>query len=140
MNEEGKTFLISSHILGELSKISTHYGIIKDGNLVEQVSRQELERSCADYYRIEVDDVKRSLPLIEEHIDNIRTEVQDNRTIRIYGLAEGAMLNQILVENRIQVYASGFHHMDLEEYFLARMDNSHSDDSQSVKKGNGKNV
>lgn len=140
LNEEGKTFLISSHILGELSKISTHYGIIKDGNLVEQVSRQELERSCADYYQIEVDDVKRSLPLIEEHIDNIRTEVQDNRTIRIYGLAEGAMLNQILVENRIQVYASGFHHMDLEEYFLARMDNSHSDDSQSVKKGNGKNV
>ncbi|MCI9143347.1 MAG: ABC transporter ATP-binding protein [Lachnospiraceae bacterium] len=140
LNEEGKTFLISSHILGELSKISTHYGIIKDGNLVDQISRQELGKNCADYYQIEVDDVKRSLPLIEEHLKNIQAEVQDNRTIRIYGLAEGVALNRLLVENQIQVYASGFHHMDLEEYFLARMDDSHTGDSQNGKKGEEKNV
>ena len=36
LNEAGKTFIISSHILGELSKLSTHYGIIKDGNLVDK--------------------------------------------------------------------------------------------------------
>ncbi len=140
LNEEGKTFLISSHILGELSKISTHYGIIKDGNLVDQISRQELEKSCTDYYQIEVDDVKRSLPLIMEHIGGSQTEVQDSHTIRIYGLAEGAALNRLLVENQIQVYASGFHHMDLEEYFLARMDGSHIGDSQNGKKEGEKNV
>lgn len=140
LNEEGKTFLISSHILGELSKISTHYGIIKDGNLVDQISRQELEKSCTDYYQIEVDDVKRSLPLIMEHIGGSQTEVQDSHTIRIYGLAEGAALNRLLVENQIQVYASGFHHMDLEEYFLARMDGSHIGDSQNGKKEEEKNV
>lgn len=122
LNQEGKTFIISSHILGELSKISTHYGIIKDGALVEQVSVEALAQSCKDYFRIEVDDAKRALPLILEHAPKLSPEVTDPRTIRLYGLQEGAWVNQLLIENHIQVYASGFHHMDLEDYFLARMD------------------
>ena len=43
--------------------------------------------------------------------------------IRLYDLKDGAWLNHLLIENRVQVYSSGFHHMDLEEYFLNRMDN-----------------
>ena len=58
----------------------------------------------------------------------------DARTIRLYGLQEGAWLNQLLIENHVQVYSSGFHHMDLEEYFLARMD------GQTMGKGEGKNA
>lgn len=124
LREEGKTFLISSHILGELSRISTHYGIIKNGALVEQLSREELERSCADYFQIEVDDVKRALPLVEERMPGIQAEVCDDRNMRLYGMDAGkaAGLNQLLIQGGIQVYGSGFHHMDLEEYFLARMD------------------
>ena len=40
----------------------------------------------------------------------------------MFGAVDGAAVNQMLVENRIAVYASGFHHMDLEEYFLDRME------------------
>ena len=122
LNEEGKTLIISSHILGELSKIFTHYGIIKDGVLVEQISRESLEQKCKSYFQIEVDDINHALPLITEHASGIRAEVYDNRTLRLYDLTEGAWLNQLLVEHHIQVYSSGFHHMDLEEYFLDRMD------------------
>lgn len=122
LNEERKTFLISSHILGELGKISTHYGIIKDGNLVEQLSREELEEKCSDYFRLEVDDVNRTLALIGEHAGQTGAKVQDSHVIHLYGLDSGAELNRILVENGIQIYSSGFHHMDLEEYFLAQMD------------------
>lgn len=122
LNEEGRTLLISSHILGELSKISTHYGIIKEGSLVEQISREELENSCRDYFQIEVDDSRRAMPLIAEHAPGIQTEVCENGRIRLYGLADGAWLNQLLIENHVQIYSSGFHRMDLEEYFLNRMD------------------
>jgi len=122
LNEEGKTLIISSHILGELSKIATHYGIIKEGMLVEQISRESLEQKCQDYFQIEVDDVKRALPLVTEHMPDIRTEVYDSRTLRAYELKDSAQLNQLLVENHIQIYSSGFHHMDLEEYFLDKMD------------------
>lgn len=122
LNEDGKTFIISSHILGELSKLSTHYGIIKDGILVEQLTREELEQKCADYFQIEVNDVKRALPLITENMPEVAAEVCDNADIRVYGLKEGSGLNHLLIENGVQVYSSGFHHMDLEDYFLARMD------------------
>lgn len=123
LSQEGKTLIISSHILGELSKIATHYGIIKEGNLVEQIDRETLEGNCRDYFQIEVDDSKRALPLILEHAPQMQAEVMDDRIIRLYDLKDGAWLNHLLIENRVQVYSSGFHHMDLEEYFLNRMDN-----------------
>lgn len=122
LQEEGKTILLSSHILGELSKISTSYGIIRDGELLEQLSREELKERCQDYFQIQVQDVRRALPLLEEHFPAVQVQVSDQQTIRAYGLTEGAGLIRVLVENQIAVYASGFHHMDLEEYFLERME------------------
>lgn len=121
LQEEGKTILLSSHILGELSKIATNYGIIKDGELIEQITRSELEEKCQDYFQVEVADVRRALPIIQETFSQAQAEVSDARIIRVYGLSEGAELNRRLAEEQIPVYASGFHHMDLEEYFLERM-------------------
>lgn len=128
LHEEGKTFLISSHILGELSKISTDYGIIRDGELIEQITKEELEEKCMDYYQIETGDVRRALPVIQETLKGVQAEVMDQRKIRIYGLEEGSQLNRVLAENQIPVYASGFHHMDLEEYFLSRMEGGQQHD------------
>ena len=127
LHETGKTILISSHILGELSKISTTYGIIKDGEMIEQIARQALEEKCLDYFQIQVDDVSRALVLIQEAFPKVRTEVSDSRMVRVYGLEEGAGLIQLLVEKQIQVYASGFHRMDLEDYFLSRMEGGKAD-------------
>lgn len=122
LHEEGKTILISSHILGELSKIATNYGIIKDGEMIEQLTREELEEKCQDYFQIEVQDMGRALALIQETFPEVQTEVSDSRTIRLFGAVDGAGVNQLLIESQISVYASGFHHMDLEEYFLNRME------------------
>ena len=143
LNEEGKTLIVSSHILGELSKIATHYGIIKDGRLVEQIDTESLERNCKDYFRIEVDDSRRAVPVIAEAMPYVQAEVLDGRQIRLYDLKDSAGLNRLLVENRIQIYSSGFHHMDLEEYFLSRMDGSQGHEDRSLKgnsEGGGKNV
>lgn len=45
--KKGVTFLVSSHLLDELSKIVTTYGIIKDGVLIEQITAKELEGAAA---------------------------------------------------------------------------------------------
>jgi ABC-2 type transport system ATP-binding protein len=127
LHETGKTILISSHILGELSKISTTYGIIKDGEMIEQIASQALEEKCLDYFQIQVDDVSRALVLVQEAFPKVRTEVSESRMVRVYGLEEGAGLIQLLVEKQIQVYASGFHRMDLEDYFLSRMEGGKAD-------------
>ena len=52
-HERGITFLISSHLLDELAKIVTTYGIINDGVLIEQISAAELEHRCLLYRRNE---------------------------------------------------------------------------------------
>ena len=127
LHETGKTIVISSHILGELSKISTAYGIIKDGQMIEQITSEALEEKCMDYFQIEADDVSRALVLIGEAFPKVRAEVADSRLVRVYGLSEGAGLIRLLVEKQVQVYASGFHHMDLEEYFISRMEGGRAD-------------
>lgn len=122
LRDQGKTILISSHILGELSKISTHYGIIKDGELIEQISQEELNEKCQDYFQVEVENVQRALPAIQEAYRDVQIEVFDSRTIRVYGLKETAGLNGLLAKKQIPVYACGVHSMDLEEYFFERME------------------
>lgn len=122
LNEEGKTILLSSHILGELSKIASHYGIIRGGRMTEQISKEKLEEKCRDYFQLEVDNVDRALPVISENLKDAGLEVYDNQTLRIYGFTDSAWLIQLLVTNQVQVYSSGFHHMNLEEYFLDKME------------------
>ncbi len=51
-HEKGITFLISSHILDELSRIATHYGVIDHGKMVKEFSAQELEKECGKYINI----------------------------------------------------------------------------------------
>lgn len=45
----GTTFLISSHILSELEKIATNYGVISKGKLIEQISKEVLQNKLEHY-------------------------------------------------------------------------------------------
>lgn len=63
--EKGITILISSHILGELSKLATCYGFLEKGKLLKEISAADLEEACRKSVRIEVNSVEK-LPLILE--------------------------------------------------------------------------
>lgn len=52
------TFLISSHILDELSKLATHYGFIDNGSIIKEISADELENVFKKCVRAEVTDTK----------------------------------------------------------------------------------
>ena len=57
LNEERNiTFLISSHILSELNQFATYYGFIHNGEMLEEISAEELDKKCRKYLRIETDD------------------------------------------------------------------------------------
>lgn len=49
LSKKGVTIVISSHILGELEKIATHYGIIKGGKMIKEITAEELENSCPTF-------------------------------------------------------------------------------------------
>lgn len=56
--EKGITFLISSHILDELSRLATHYGFIDSGHMVKEMSATELDAACRKCIRVQVSDVR----------------------------------------------------------------------------------
>lgn len=53
--EKGITVLVSSHILGELSKFATRYGIIHHGKLIDEFTEEDLWRRCTGNGRQEID-------------------------------------------------------------------------------------
>lgn len=64
--EEHITIMISSHILGELSKIATKYGIIKNGKLIEEITAKELNEKCQCCLKIKASDTAQAAILIEK--------------------------------------------------------------------------
>ena len=52
ISKSGRTVLVSSHILGELEKIATHYGIIRGGKMIVEMTAELLEKSCPTFLAI----------------------------------------------------------------------------------------
>ncbi len=123
VNEKtNKTIIISSHILGELSKVATRYGIIKNGELIQQITKEELEENCKDYLLIETNQSERCSALLAETYPDITFEVYPNEQIRIYDHIDSGEVTSLLVQNGIVVKTCTYHQQDLEHYFLDLME------------------
>ena len=119
--ERGLTILVSSHILGELSKIATRYGIIQEGRMVEQITARELEQKCTDYLHLKADQPQKAAALLEREFHLTRWEMRPEGDIRIYEAVDTKAVGQILTQAGIAVEEMGLHRQDLESYFLERM-------------------
>ncbi len=119
--ERGLTILVSSHILGELSKIATRYGIIQGGRLVEQITAGELEQKCTDYLHLRADQPQKAAALLEQELHLTRWELRPEREIRIYETVDAQAVGQLLAQAGVAVMEMGLHRQDLEGYFLEKM-------------------
>lgn len=120
LNQKGITILISSHILGELSRIATHYGIIRNGSMVKEISAEDLSKECRDYMKVKVERPKDALVCLRKCLKIDNTETVENE-IHLFGYTKGKMVNQCLVDNGYIADEISFHQMDLEEYFMRLM-------------------
>lgn len=119
--EKGVTFLISSHILDELAKITTRYGIINSGELVEEVDAKELLERSKKNLKITVSDVNKSLELLKNNNFLNEYEVKDNSIILYGDFKESSLINKLLVENDISVSELTTNEDAFEEYFIERI-------------------
>ncbi|MDF2543858.1 MAG: ABC-type multidrug transport system, ATPase component [Herbinix sp.] len=120
--EQNMTILISSHILGELSKLATRYGIINHGALVEEFSAKELELKCKKYLNIQVSDSSMAAFILEERFKTRNYEVLPDNRIKIYDLM--GMSGDICLElakSNVKVYSIESKGEDLEGYFMKLM-------------------
>ena len=119
--KKGVTILVSSHFLGELSKMDTRYGIIKDGCLVKEISKEELSAECKDYLYLKTSDSKMAAVLLEEKLRIRNYEVRPEGEIRIYQKADSGQITTVMTSAGISVFAIYGHQQDLEGYFLDLM-------------------
>ena len=117
--EEGKTIFISSHLLEELSKVATSYGFMKNGRIVEQLTREQLEEKSKDYLLMRVTSIKQAIIILEEQFGIHEYQVIHQNEIRIYQKVESADVIQSLVQQGIKAHECAYHHQSLEQYFLA---------------------
>lgn len=117
----GITVLISSHLLDELSKIVTTYGIINNGVLVEQISARELEEKCKRKLLITVDNVDKAVQIIRSRLGNVGLSVSGSTVIVDSHLEASGMLNEALVKSGVAVLELRRQTATLENYFLERI-------------------
>lgn len=113
------TILISSHILGELSKIATNYGIIKEGALIEEFSAEDLKNRCRRCVKLVVDDAQRAATILEERCHITEYDVPEEGVLRVFaGIENSWVVNRELVEGGIHLKESYLAGQDLEGYFM----------------------
>lgn len=119
LNEErNMTMIISSHILEELSKIATDYGIIHQGALIKEMTREELMRRCSERIEIQLEEPEKALPVLDA-MGFHAYQVADKNHIHVFErLEESAALNMELAKAGVAVTSLSITSEDLETYFL----------------------
>ncbi len=120
-HEKNVTILISSHLLDELSKIVTKYGIINDGVLVEEVSADDLQERCRQKLTFTVDDVTRAASVLSAALPSCDIQSDEEQIVLSSHLDEAASLNRLLVQNDIAVSGIQLQTDGLEQYFMKRI-------------------
>ena len=124
--ELGITILISSHILGELAKMSTAYGIISKGELVDQFTAEELKTRVRPSLRISVNDPEKAVQVLNENLGISDCEVLGN-DIKVYENIDKVLeINSVLEENEIIIQSFGKIEGDYENYFIKLMEGGNS--------------
>lgn len=120
--ENGITILISSHILSELHLLATHFGIIHKGELLEQLSANDLHKKCQHYLHIKVDDAEKAATVIEGELATSEFEVMPDGTIKLFryvdtpGKVSVTLMKAGLVIEQFMPMGE-----DLEAYFTSRI-------------------
>lgn len=116
--KKGMTIMISSHILEELHKVADTFGIIHNGELVQELSKEQLEEKCSDYIEIIVQNAEHVCTILENMgIRNYR--VIDSGMIQIYErLDESGLINAELAKRNCMINSIRVTHEKLENYFL----------------------
>ena len=114
----GATVLISSHILGELEKIATHYGIIRGGKMIQELTAKEMEARARVFVSFKVDEPIKAVLLLKKKYSIVREE-QD--CVRVYDEEDVEGIVKYLLDNNIIPSEIKKNKVGLEEYYIELM-------------------
>ncbi|MBR2449043.1 MAG: ATP-binding cassette domain-containing protein [Clostridia bacterium] len=112
------TVLISSHILGELEKIATHYGIIRRGKMIQELSAKDMEGRCRVFVSIKTKDMQGAKAALKEEFSDVREE---DEYIRVYDVDDTEKIVEYLFKSGHVVNEIKKNKIGLEEYYIELM-------------------
>ena len=82
-HERGVTMVISSHVLDQLNRMATRFGVIRAGRMVREFTEEELHTSCGSSVRVRTTDPARSLAILEQQLAGAAFRVEPDGAIVI---------------------------------------------------------
>lgn len=115
----GCTVLISSHVLGELEKVATHYGIVRGGRIIKEMTAAELEADCRTYVALQTKDLSKAKSVLL--MKYARVEEDEAGYLRVYDQVTPEEIVLYLYENGMLVHEIKTDRISLEEYYIDLM-------------------
>lgn len=116
----GCTVVVSSHILGELEKIATHYGIIRGGKMIKEMTAAQLDAECRTYTALQCKDTNAALAFLERKYTAVRKDEQSG-TLRVYDDVCPEAIVTYLYEHNVTIGEVKTEKIGLEEYYIDLM-------------------
>ena len=114
----GKTILISSHILSEISLLADDVGIIDHGTLLEEESLAELEQKSSKHIHFTVSNTSQAARVLERDFQENHFYVLDDHNIQLYNLTLPiGKIVTAFVANGLEVSEAHSCEESLEDYF-----------------------
>ena len=114
----GCTVLISSHLLGELEKIATHYGIIRQGQMIMEMTAKELEGRARVFVSLKTKDMDGAKAILKQKFQDVRREEE---YLRVYDVEDTESIVEHLIKNGHVVSEIHKNKIGLEEYYIELM-------------------
>lgn len=124
--ELGITIMISSHILSELHLMASHYGIIHKGQLLEEMTAEELNNKCQQYIFIQVDDPGKATAVLQSELGTYDYEVMQNGAIKLFSqMEQPSHVSSALFAAGLKIEKFMPMGEDLESYFIKKIGGAH---------------
>ena len=122
----GCTVLISSHLLAELEKIATHYGIIRQGKMIAELSASEMEGRARAFVSLKTKDTDGAYSLLKAKYANVRKE---DEYLRVYDVDSSEEIVDYLMKNGHVVGEISKNKVGLTEYYIELMSKKEAEEN-----------
>lgn len=118
--EKGITIVISSHILSELEKMVTHYGIINDGKIKTEISASDLKKKVRGCIHVTTNDNQRAKSVLEEELSVKNAQIKDGELL-VFDEVTISDVTKELVSKDLIIDSINSEKGNYEDYFIKLM-------------------
>ena len=118
--DRGVTVFISSHVLDQLERMVTRYGVVREGRLVQELSAAEAEQACADYVLIRCAAPQLALAALQDAYPEARFAVMEDDAVHAHGIASDEA-GRVLAGAGVAIGELSVQRRDIEDLFIALM-------------------